>query len=73
MKCPECKGAVHVVETRNVRTTNVFRLRECKECGHRFFTLESIMTEEHAKYDQFMRDWLRYNRNNLKEKNYGKV
>lgn len=44
MKCPKCQGNTYILESRNAkgRWTGVRRRRECKECGHRFSTLETI-------------------------------
>lgn len=39
MKCPKCKGETRVIDTRHDNET--MRCRVCKECGHRFYTLES--------------------------------
>lgn len=64
MKCPICKGGVHVVDTRNIRANLVFRLRECKECGERFFTREEIVNED----NNFMDDWHRYDRAMIRKK-----
>jgi len=46
MLCTECDGATKVVDS---RPAGNFRIRErrCKECGHRFVTVE--MTKELAE------------------------
>lgn len=42
MICPKCNGKVHVKDTRNNRYKNeVFRQRECRQCGHIFYSVES--------------------------------
>ena len=39
MVCPECGGKVHVIDNVSSDDEN-YRKRECKECGHIFYTLE---------------------------------
>jgi hypothetical protein len=41
--CPKCEGAVRCVDTRES-----WRRRECKECGHRFNTIE-VLKEEYEE------------------------
>lgn len=39
MTCPVCGGSTQVVDSRSSEDS-VQRRRECKECGHRFNTIE---------------------------------
>jgi len=40
MKCPKCGGRTAVIDSRP-RKNQIFRRRECLECGFRFNTWES--------------------------------
>lgn len=40
MLCPKCEGKVRCIDTRDSQ-----RRRECKECGHRFNTMEVLKKE----------------------------
>lgn len=41
MLCPECKHATRVLQSR-VKTSGVWRRRECTQCGIRFSTTEEL-------------------------------
>ncbi len=45
MKCPLCQGKTRVLETRKADNF-IKRRRECKECGYRFRTIETIKEEK---------------------------
>ncbi len=41
MTCPKCGGdKLHVYDVRHVDCESIWRRRECKDCGHRFSTME---------------------------------
>jgi len=43
MKCPKCEGETAVIDSRlRMRSNEIRRRRRCKECGHRFSTLETL-------------------------------
>lgn len=44
MNCPSCNGATRVYDTRK-SPQRITRRRKCKECGHRFATIELSRTE----------------------------
>lgn len=48
MECPECGGNSKTLDTRKYEG-NVYRSRECKCCGFRFDTMESLVpyTRDH--------------------------
>lgn len=39
MKCPKCYAYARIVSTEKM-TDSVERLKECKNCGYRFYTVE---------------------------------
>lgn len=46
MHCPKCEDRTLVTDSRNVDDANVKRRRrECQNCGYRFSTFESVLTE----------------------------
>lgn len=47
MECPECGKKSNVIASRKVEM-NVFRIRVCKGCGHKFYTEESEIDIEEA-------------------------
>lgn len=40
MTCPTCGGPTSVVDTRQPDCESIIRWRKCRECGHRFKTVE---------------------------------
>ena len=48
MECPNCGEKSKVVDSRKVEL-NVFRVRECKTCGLRFYTEETEIDTDEAK------------------------
>lgn len=48
MECPNCGEKSKVVDSRKVEL-NVFRVRECKTCGLRFYTEETEIDTDDAK------------------------
>lgn len=62
MKCPKCKGIVKVIATVDVSCNEIYRERECRECGHKFYTAEF----EVEPNKRFRREWALYSfkRNN---------
>ena len=45
MKCPKCKGATSVKDSRDFKYQNVDttrRRRRCRKCGHRYSTVEIV-------------------------------
>ena len=48
MRCPKCSSNdTKVVDSRSPREgSNIRRRRECNECGHRFSTLEQVLSED---------------------------
>lgn len=47
MICPKCGGKVRIPDVRNEETANdVLRKRKCLECGHIFYTVETIVEFE---------------------------
>lgn len=61
MTCPVCNGMTKVSETRN-RTDHILRYRLCRDCGHRFPTIEidEDMFKHPAKSDQKLRKLISY-------------
>lgn len=47
MICPECEGKTKVVVSKSVEL-NVYRKRECKECGYTFYTEETEIDDNEA-------------------------
>lgn len=45
MICPECEGKTKVIDSRVVEE-NVFRKRECKECGKIIYTEETEIEDD---------------------------
>ena len=46
MNCPECEHTVlHIYDSRKM-CGGVLRKRKCNGCGFRFYTFESVMSEE---------------------------
>lgn len=39
-RCPECGRDSKVYNSREIKTGQVIRFRECLSCGHRFMTVE---------------------------------
>lgn len=44
MNCPECDGKTIVRETKIIEL-NKYRKRMCKNCGHRFYTEETVVED----------------------------
>jgi len=49
MRCPDCLGATHVLDSRPAGDTAVRRRRECLRCGHRFTTDEAPRGAPHVE------------------------
>ena len=45
MNCEKCNSATSVVDSRPQETSAIKRRRKCSVCGHRFNTIEQILTE----------------------------
>tara|TARA_B100001063_G_C16402679_1_gene375606 strand:- start:173 stop:460 length:288 start_codon:yes stop_codon:yes gene_type:complete len=45
MNCVKCNSATSVVDSRPQETSAIKRRRKCGACGHRFNTIEQILTE----------------------------
>ena len=45
MNCIKCNSATSVVDSRPQETSAVKRRRKCGACGHRFNTMEQVLTE----------------------------
>ena len=46
MLCTKCKGKLRTIQTvRDIDTNDVYRQKECRECGHEMYTCE-FETEE---------------------------
>ena len=45
MNCVKCNSATSVVDSRPQETSAVKRRRKCGACGHRFNTIEQVLTE----------------------------
>ena len=44
MNCIKCNGSTSVVDSRPQETFAVKRRRKCCKCGHRFSTIEQVLT-----------------------------
>ena len=44
MNCIKCNGSTSVVDSRPQETSAVKRRRKCCKCGHRFSTIEQVLT-----------------------------
>ena len=40
MVCPKCGGKIHVVDNVNTNENETYRQKECRKCGHVFYTVE---------------------------------
>ena len=58
MICPKCKGKLHTIDTVNTPDNEVYRRRQCKECGYEFYTIEF----EAECDDKFKSMWNKYHR-----------
>jgi transcriptional regulator NrdR family protein len=45
MNCIKCNSATSVVDSRPQETSAIKRRRKCGTCGHRFNTIEQVLTE----------------------------
>ena len=45
MNCVKCNSATSVVDSRPQETSAIKRRRKCSVCGHRFNTIEQLLTE----------------------------
>jgi len=45
MNCIKCNSATSVVDSRPQETSAIKRRRKCGACGHRFNTIEQVLTE----------------------------
>ena len=63
MVCPKCGGKTHVRDNSGNKDTNEnYRQRVCKECGHRFYTVEFEVEEDKL----FKKSWWRNYRGSKK-------
>ena len=46
MNCVKCNSATSVVDSRPQETSAIKRRRKCSVCGHRFNTIEQLLTEK---------------------------
>lgn len=59
MRCPKCNGKTRVIDNvYNPKTNESYRRRECKECGHNFYTTEF----EVPVTGEFLDAWSMYHR-----------
>ena len=66
MNCPICNGKTGVLRNiRNLKDEEMYRRRECKSCGHRFWTTE-ILVEETAGFLKTLNRWYQAYREGLK-------
>lgn len=55
MNCPHCgHRKLFIYDSRHIHLEGVIRKRRCASCEFRFFTLESIMTED--EYEELIHD-----------------
>lgn len=52
MICPECKSRTRIIDSRPTNK-DVRRRRKCRECGHRFSTIEIRFDEIEAQLEKF--------------------
>ena len=45
MNCIKCNGTTSVLDSRRQETSAIKRRRKCGTCGHRFNTIEQVLTE----------------------------
>lgn len=45
MNCIKCSGTTSVLDSRRQETSAIKRRRKCGACGHRFNTIEQVLTE----------------------------
>ena len=45
MNCIKCNGTTSVLDSRRQETSAIKRRRKCGACGHRFNTIEQVLTE----------------------------
>ena len=55
MKCPECNGNTTVVLPLTNDENEIYRFRKCKECGHKFYTIEFEVDRD----AHFKKEWTR--------------
>ena len=46
MNCIKCNGSTSVVDSRPQETSAIKRRRKCSDCGHRFSTIEQVLTKD---------------------------
>ena len=46
MNCIKCNGSTSVVDSRPQETSAVKRRRKCSDCGHKFSTIEQVLTKD---------------------------
>lgn len=68
MYCPLCGGKTGVCENvLNDKENEMYRRRKCKECGHKFYTLEFVVPDYNVLRDTYNL-YLSKHRENLKTK-----
>ena len=59
MLCPKCGGKTHICDNVSDTETNEnYRQRVCKECGHKFYTVEFEVEGD----DRFKKSWWKNHR-----------
>ena len=46
MNCIKCNGSTSVVDSRPQETSAIKRRRKCSDCGHKFSTIEQVLTKD---------------------------
>jgi transcriptional regulator NrdR family protein len=59
MTCPKCEEKVKVIDvTNNTDDNETYRIRQCRTCGHKFYTVEMEVEANTALLDI----WTKFNR-----------
>ena len=57
MNCPKCNGDTKVTCCRKNDST-VARARKCKQCGHTFYTVETVTKTAHVVYRSLDKEYI---------------
>jgi|TARA_R110000782_G_scaffold95567_1_gene179607 transcriptional regulator NrdR family protein len=68
MNCIKCKGTTSVVDSRPQETSAIKRRRKCGTCGHRFNTIEQVLTEA-AIVKEVVKEVVRIKKPKIKPRN----
>tara|TARA_R110000796_G_scaffold184425_1_gene301010 strand:+ start:108 stop:401 length:294 start_codon:yes stop_codon:yes gene_type:complete len=68
MNCIKCKGTTSVVDSRAQETSAIKRRRKCGTCGHRFNTIEQVLTEA-AIVKEVVKEVVRIKKPKIKPRN----